>query len=189
MANRRWPVNTIPSHAYRCGWCHNQIASNLGEIATDGNSNVGAIYICSHCGEPTYFKIFNGIKVSQTPGGSYGNPVLHVPEPLNTLYEEARRDYSHNAYTSTVLVCRKILMHVAVDKESTLAGKSFKECVDWLGSSRYTPPGADKWIDKIRKKGNEANHEINIMEQTSAAELITYCEMLLKLIYEFPNRT
>lgn len=36
------------------------------------------------------------------------------------------------------------------------------------------------------KRGNEANHEINIMVEEDASELLEFCGMLLKLIYEYP---
>jgi len=43
-----------------------------------------------------------------------------------------------------------------------------------------------EWVDIIRNKGNEATHEIVIMNQSDAEELINFAGMLLKFIYEFP---
>ena len=43
------------------------------------------------------------------------------------------------------------------------------------------------WVDHIRKKGNEANHEITLMTDKDAKDLIVFLEMLLKFIYELPN--
>ena len=43
-------------------------------------------------------------------------------------------------------------------------------------------------MDHIRKKGNEANHEIKLMTAEDATELISFSEMLMKFIYEFPSR-
>jgi hypothetical protein len=43
-------------------------------------------------------------------------------------------------------------------------------------------------VDHIRKKGNEANHEIALMTRVDAEELLSFSEMLLKFIYEFPSR-
>ena len=37
-------------------------------------------------------------------------------------------------------------------------------------------------------KGNEANHEIVIMTKPEAEETISFCEMLLKILYEFPAK-
>ena len=43
-------------------------------------------------------------------------------------------------------------------------------------------------MDYIRQKGNEANHEIVIMDRPEAEELLVFSSMLLKFIYEFPAR-
>jgi hypothetical protein len=50
------------------------------------------------------------------------------------------------------------------------------------------PPNGEEWVDHIRQKGNEANHEIVLMSSEDAKDLITFIEMLLKFIYEFPNK-
>jgi hypothetical protein len=60
--------------------------------------------------------------------------------------------------------------------------------VEHLAASGYVPPHGKGWVDHIRKKGNEANHEIVLMEKDDAQELISFVEMLLKFIYEFPSR-
>ena len=39
-----------------------------------------------------------------------------------------------------------------------------------------------------RKKSNEANHEISLMDTKDAEDLITFTEMLLKFVYEFPGK-
>ena len=89
--------------------------------------------------------------------------------------------------TAAVLVCRKILMNVAVDKGAP-EGDGFIQYVDYLDSKGYVPPDGRGWVDHIRKKSNEANHEIELMERNDAEELITFLAMLLKLIYEFPGK-
>jgi len=67
-----------------------------------------------------------------------------------------------NAFTATVLCCRKLLMHIGVEKGAE-KGKNFIEYVEFLSSKNYIPPDGKEWVDHIRKKGNEANHEIVIM--------------------------
>ena len=76
-------------------------------------------------------------------------------------------------------------MHIAVAKGAK-AGESFMSYVEYLSANHYVPPDAKDWVDHIRRKGNEANHEIVIMSKADAEELISFCEMLLRLIYEFP---
>ena len=36
--------------------------------------------------------------------------------------------------------------------------------------------------------GNEANHQITIMLSDQAKDLLRFCGMLLKLVYEFPSK-
>ena len=179
-----WAAMKRPnSKAYVCGHCGNQVASAeaFEGTYTDG-SHFADIYICHHCGGPTLF-VPGG---KQVPGVPFGSVVRNVSEKsVADLYEEARNATSANAFTAAVMCCRKLLMHIAVDKGAD-PGETFAHYVDYLAEHHYVPPDASQWVDRIRTRGNEANHEIRIMEQADAAELISFSEMLLKLIYEFP---
>lgn len=76
-------------------------------------------------------------------------------------------------------------MHVAVAKGAE-EGKDFVYYVEYLAMKNYIPPDARGWVDYIRTRGNEANHEIVIMGDEEATDLLVFTEMLLKLVYEFP---
>jgi hypothetical protein len=102
------------------------------------------------------------------------------------LYNEARLSTAAGAYTAAVLACRKILMHIAVERGAE-AGKTFVAYVEHLKTAGYVPPGGEVWVDYIRTRGNEANHEILVMTEEDALALITFVEMLLRIIYEFPS--
>ena len=78
-------------------------------------------------------------------------------------------------------------MNIAVN-EGADPGLSFFKYVDYLATQGYVPPNGRGWVDHIRRKGNEATHEIALMSRDDAEELITFVEMLLKFIYEFPAR-
>jgi hypothetical protein len=106
---------------------------------------------------------------------------------LEALYEEARRSCSINAYTGSVLCCRKLLMNIAVSNGAQ-EGLKFIEYVEYLADKGFVPPNGKTWVDHIRKKGNEATHEIALMDKGAAEDLIAFSEMLLKFIYEFPSR-
>jgi hypothetical protein len=123
----------------------------------------------------------------QYPGAPFGEGVASVPKEVSGLYDEARSCMTVNSYTSAVLTCRKILMHIAVEKGAPV-GKTFQEYVEYLSQKGYVPPDGKGWVDHIRVKGNEANHEIKMMAEVDAADLITFAEMLLKFIYEFPAK-
>jgi hypothetical protein len=65
-------------------------------------------------------------------------------------------------------------------------GKKFVQYVDFLATKGYVPPDGREWVDHIRSKGNEATHEIAMMKKDDAEDLVTFLEMLLRFIYEFP---
>ena len=92
-----------------------------------------------------------------------------------------------SAFTSAVLACRKLLMNIAV-AEGADEGKRFIEYVEYLADNGYVPPGGKGWVDHIRTQGNEATHEIAMKTEDEAKDLISFVEMLLKFIYEFPAR-
>jgi hypothetical protein len=173
-------ITGMTSRTFVCGFCGYSVASSLGFF----ESPLGfQIYICTHCNQPTYFDRSG----NPTPGVAPGVDVDNVPEELNLLYKEARDCVAIGSHTAAVLVCRKILMNIAVEKEAK-AGESFVSYVEYLAEAGYVPPNGKGWVDHIRKKGNEANHEVSIMSKADAKELITFIEMLLKFIYEFPAR-
>jgi hypothetical protein len=120
------------------------------------------------------------------PGPAIGNVVKDIAESsVGDIYEEARRAASAGSYTAAVLCLRKLLMHVAISKGAK-PGDTFIAYVEFLAANNYVPPDAKDWVDHIRKRGNEATHEITIMKKEDAEELLAFSEMLLKVIYEFP---
>jgi hypothetical protein len=60
--------------------------------------------------------------------------------------------------------------------------------VNYLSDNGFVPPDGKDWVDHIRTKGNEATHEIKIMSKEDAEELLSFAEMLLKFIFEFPAK-
>lgn len=140
-----------------------------------------AIYVCHHCTCPTFFDPDG----EQTPGTCYASTINDIDDAkVRDLYNEARRATGANCSTAAVLCCRKLLMHVAVAKGAE-ENKSFRYYVDYLGD-KYVPQPTVEWVNHIRDKGNEANHEIVLMKSEDAKDLLAFVEMLLKLIYEFP---
>jgi hypothetical protein len=179
----------ISPRSHICGYCNHNVGPAQGWHTTThtpiNNQAVyhGYVYICSLCGKPTFFDQTG----KQYPGVAFGDSVGHLPVEVATLYEEARNSMTVNAFTSVVLICRKLLMHLAVEKGAP-ANKSFLEYVEYLAAQGFVPPNGKGWVDYIRKKGNEANHEIKVMAEKDAKDLVTFSEMLLKFVYEFPAK-
>lgn len=179
-------VNTLGPKAYTCGYCSHSLSSEKGyfaDLPPDGRIARRAwIYVCHFCGKPTFFSTDG----KQTPGANFGEDISGIEdEKIKKLYDEARRCIGANAPTSAILACRKLLMHIAVEKG---AGENLKfiEYVEYLSDKGYIPPDSKEWVDEIREKGNEATHEIVIMSDAEAKDLLQLTEMLLKIIYQFP---
>lgn len=174
-------VYALPPKKYVCGFC----GANVGSEKGFGQQppQYGATYICPLCDMPSYFHP-SGLR---SPGVPLGNSVKHVPALVNGLYEEARNCCAANAYTAAVLLCRKLLMNVAAS-EGAPTGQTFMQYVEFLSANGYVPPKGKVWVDHIRQKGNEATHEIQLMKEQDALDLISFSEMLLKFVFEFPHR-
>lgn len=174
-------LSVVDSASFVCGHCGESISSDKGYVATDDMGRKHAhIYICHACNQPSY--IVGSLHV---PAAALGNSVSNLPPDIESIYEEIRQATSVNAYTSAVLTARKLLMHIAVEKGAD-TGKTFKAYVNYLETNHFTPPGSTSWVDRIRQLGNEANHEIVIMDNEQAQLILTFLEMLLKFIYGFP---
>jgi hypothetical protein len=177
----------LEPRAYTCGYCGKVVGPNKGYraiVTQSGNPGPPlVIMLCSNCRFPTFFD-FNG---RQYPGVPHGNEVEALPPNVGQLYQEARDSYAAGAYTASVLACRKILMNLAVAQGAD-EGQQFIVYVEYLAEKGYVPPNGQGWVDHIRRKGNEATHEIALMTAADAEELIAFVEMLLKFVYEFPAR-
>lgn len=171
---------------YDCGYCNHRVASDRGwfgqKPSHGGSEGICTIRICPSCDGPTLFTFSK----KQYPGSLPGAPVLSVPHDLASLYDEARCAAAAGAPTAAVLACRKLLMNIAV-AEGAPPNSSFLSYVEFLDGKGFVPPKGKGWVDYIRKRGNEANHEIELMKDEDAKSLILFIEMLLKFIYEFPS--
>lgn len=175
----------IPSKRYSCGYCGSAIASQEGYQAShDQTAYAGLIYICHECHCPTFFDESG----TQTPGAAFGTEISDIgDEKVAKMYDEARNCMKTSSYTAAVLCCRKLLMHIAVFKGAK-PSQQFVDYVQFLADKNYIPPDAKDWVDHIRDKGNEANHEIDLMDKQEAELLIQFSSMLLHMIFSFPAR-
>ncbi len=177
----------IQQRSFTCGYCGHLVGPNVGFYAYERPRQtplfpVAHIYICTYCWQPTFM-----LGEGQTPGIAFGNSVDHVPTNIAELYNEARRCMSVSAFTSSVLACRKLLMNVAVQLGAK-ENQNFFAYVEYLATNGYVPPTGRAWVDHIRLRGNEATHEIEMMSREDAERLLSFAEMLLKIIYEFPGK-
>lgn len=178
----------ITAHRYRCGFCGAIVAADKGFKGLHDDKLIRRclkikLVICPSCGMATFIGTDDRY---QFPSAPYGENVAHLPEEIKSLYEQARSCMKEEAYTLVGLACRKILMNIAVEKGAA-ENLKFIEYVEYLANKNYIPPDSQGWVDIIRTKGNDANHEIRLLEEEEAKQLIDLTQMLLKIIFEMPK--
>jgi hypothetical protein len=115
-----------------------------------------------------------------------------LPDDESALWGEIRECLGVGAYTASVMLCRKLLMHVAVThglpaKDSKDRAPNFVQCVDHLAAEGVITKRMQPWIDRIREIGNEANHEIAPVDKDAAIDVATFTQKLLELAYEMDD--
>ena len=116
-----------------------------------------------------------------------GDDVKGLPETIQHAYTEARKTFSFECYTACNLLCRKILMNVAVDKGAP-EGKGFVQYIDYMSEEGHIANAMRQWVDKIKDSGNEATHKIDSSDSKSTETTLTFTTILLKNLYEAPFR-
>lgn len=174
-------ATSIQGRNYDCGHCRTHVAPSIG-FFTEGHPNInqGAILICPLCSMPTTFTSRSG----QIPQPIYGAPIIGITNPeIQSLYDEACKSYGAQAYTGAVMLGRKVLMNLAV-QNGAKQNLTFAEYVNFLSDNGWVPPNGKNWVDQIRQKGNEANHELRVMKKSDADQVLRFLAMLLKFMFE-----
>lgn len=174
----------VTSNRCKCAWCDTIVSPNEGISIYDVfHHKLGYIYICPNCEE---IILYNENNETTFPQAKFGDSFLKLPEDVNVIYEECRDCYSVGAYTSVLLLARKLLMHIAVDcgaKED----KKFAEYVNFLDENHFVPPNSKKLLEFIREQGNEPNHQIVIKEKEDAEKVLKFLSIILSFVYEFAD--
>ena len=105
-------------HGYHCAHCGRDVTGAV--LASVGSSS--GTYIrwlqCSHCHHPAVQDEDN----TYLPGKMFGPVLEGLPAEVDRAYDEVRRCMAANAFTAAEALCRKILMHIAVDKGAEEGG-------------------------------------------------------------------
>jgi hypothetical protein len=121
------------------------------------------------------------------PPSAAGRRVGGLPPEVDAAWREVRTAHSVAAYTASEIMCRKILMHIAVDVAGSDAGKSFVQYVNDLDAAGYITTGLKTVVDKVRNRGNIANHELPASTEDDSLVTMAITEHLLRSIYELPS--
>ena len=165
-------------HSITCGNC------GLGVAATvvDGTLIPGDVawLLCPKCADGSV-RTRSGLVFPIAPAH---RTITGLPSDVEGAWWEARVSHAVGAYTASEIMCRKILMHIAVDVAGSAPGQSFVQYVDALDAAGYITTGLKATVDLIRKRGNVANHELPATTQADSNTTLGITEHLLEGIYE-----
>jgi len=176
------PVEALSRFDYECGYCGHD---NSGRVVTlyhedEHKTNPEVRFmLCTSCSKGSVWMNPDTIM----PGSNPGESLEGLPTAVNEAYEEARKCFAINSFTACELICRKILMHIAVDKNAE-EGKSFEYYLDYLEKKGYITPVIKKWADIIRKNGNKSTHKLESPDKQRAENTFMFTMQLLRIIYE-----
>jgi hypothetical protein len=168
--------------SYTCAYCGKGVEGI--ERASSGNGESKLWWLqCPSCMGPTV-RTREGVYHPAAPAGGH---VPGLPDDVQRAWTEVRAAFSVGAYTASEMMCRKILMHIAVGKTPMTDGKNFVAYVDALDQAGFVTPGLKPAVDLIRQRGNTANHEIPASSPEAANTTLVVTEHLLRSVYEMPT--
>ena len=184
-------------YPYHCGWCGNRVVSSIDWKSDFVKSHTlyyrMVISICAYCTKPTIFT-FSGQHPddlrpkSVIPAPDMNKNVAGMPYEIEQAYAEACACLSQNAPTAAVMMCRKLLIYIAVQEGAEKDWDGYERYVDFLKKEGHVPPKAHKMTDFVRKIGNSANHQLKPINAKDAEALLNFIGTLLIFIYAFPEQ-
>ena len=167
---------------YVCGHCNTKVSGAVVAFYStekaSGHKLRNKWLPCPNC-----FHASAKVGTAVFPGSPFGPILQGLPEKINEAYEESRRCMEVNAYTAAELICRKILMHVAVEKGAK-EGETFEKYLSHLEGKGYVTPPMKNWVELIRKHGNKATHKLESPDKDRAESTVMFTAELLRLTYE-----
>lgn len=167
----------------RCGHCGRDVAATVWNPDEADRNRYLTFLICPSCHDG----MIRAADGTVHPRGLPSRDIQRIPEDVAKAWQEARASHSVGAYTASEIMCRKILMHLAVDVASSKSGSNFVAYINDLDKEGYIPKGIKGVVDQVRDRGNIANHELPASTEAQADQTIRIVEYLLHSIYELPG--
>ena len=163
------------TYSYTCGYCGKAV---LGTIVGYLPRTYTKWLLCSWC---AHGSVETRSSINPKP-----LPVLQIaglPDDIRQAYNDARKSFMLEIYTGCEMLCRKILMHIAVEKKAA-EGQAFASYVTYLKDSGYINEPMKDLADIVRAKGNESNHEIKEPDERRAKMVLEFTSHILRSVYE-----
>lgn len=162
-------------HKYVCGHCRTTV---MGWVVASAAPHWPRQWLlCPDCGKGSVLN--DGIIL---PPPQTFHDVGGLPDGIAGLYDEARASFGAQAYTGCDMLCRKILMNAAVDKDAE-KNQRFAYYVDYLDSNGYVTSPLKEMATAIKDNGNDAVHEIDPSNKKRAEHTLKFTRRILDTIY------
>jgi DNA-directed RNA polymerase subunit RPC12/RpoP len=165
-------------YPFRCATCERDVSGAVVARAKSATDVVRWLQ-CPHCGDGAVQRVDKNIY----PGVAFGVKLEGLPEEVERAYTEARNCMAADAYAACELVCRKILMYVAVEKGAK-EGESFSGYLSYLREKGFVTDAMMGWVKIIKESGNKATHEIERVDKGRGESTVMFTAELLRIVYE-----
>ncbi|MCY7675723.1 DUF4145 domain-containing protein [Bacillus safensis] len=185
LGDNMWQdVVAIEGESFNCGYCNSLTAPSYGYVTSGYDRNeliVGArILICPNCKKPTFFDD----NIQYPSANNIMGSIKFLPDDVQELYKEVCDSFSVHAYTGASILARKMIMNIAIEKEAA-EDLNFAGYVEYLVENGVVPNSAEKWLNAVRKNGNEAAHKTRKSSKEETEKIINFLVILLRSVYEF----
>jgi hypothetical protein len=170
-----------------CGGDQLLVVGRVGEVAGYDGSRPAVRWLrCVSCYRGLVDNdgvISPGVRPLDTPDVLTGDDLAAWTEALSCL--------SVGANTAAVMMCRKLLFHIAVahklpEKDGSGRAPNFAKALKHLEDEGIITKHMLPWVTKIKDVGNEANHEIPRTSAADAMAVAKFTRQLIMLAYELP---
>jgi hypothetical protein len=162
-----------------------------------------AVYEALECPNCRRGTVANPVPGNDEPSAQSGKRVKHMydlapgelpapfvegmPEELSDCWREVLKTGQAGAWTASELMCRKMLMHIAVHQFDADEGEPFTKYIKALDDARFFPSMLQPVLDGIRERGNRATHDIAKSTREQSIKTIRITHHVLRTIYELPH--
>lgn len=110
-----------------------------------------------------------------------------IPAPLRSAYDEARACFRANAYTATVIMCRKTLEGIA--DQNNIDVRNLAAALREMKDKGIIENRLYEWADALRISGNEAAHGVNSkISAQDAKDILEFTHALLEYVFTFQEK-
>ncbi|HEY9649709.1 MAG TPA: DUF4145 domain-containing protein [Coleofasciculaceae cyanobacterium] len=110
-----------------------------------------------------------------------------LPNQIRTAFEEALKCFEAQAFTASVILCRKTLEGIC--KEHSINNGNLKNKLEEMKNKGIIEQRLFEWADALRISGNDAAHDLDItFSELDAKDIVEFTKALLEYVFTFRNK-